>query len=267
MKGAIFYHSNSGNTQLVCRFLSQNLQAVSFDLVDIVDENIPSPGAYDVVGFATWTYHLGLPPLFRQFLQNLSAQSQKPAFLLNTFGMLAGRALKQMDQLLAAKNWLVLGGHSLWTPENYPPFIAKGWASADAPAPKELARFKSFVAWLDQQILAVRNQQAPEQKRIKIGLLNCLIPSSTPQKARREMGSLQVDAKLCDGCGLCQEACHYGAIELTPIPNFQTENCQACWACFNHCPQQAIFTEKIRGTGQYVMPSSEFAAKLSMLSQ
>ncbi|MCP5098145.1 MAG: hypothetical protein GY943_21565 [Chloroflexi bacterium] len=29
----------------------------------------------------------------------------------------------------------------------------------------------------------------------------------------------------------------------TPIIN--ADNCHACWACFNHCPEQAIFTDGV----------------------
>ncbi|MFZ6026169.1 MAG: EFR1 family ferrodoxin [Chloroflexota bacterium] len=264
MKGAIFYHSSSGNTRLVCRFLIHNLKSVPFDLIDIVQQDAPHPGAYDVVGFATWTYHLGLPPRFHQFLQALPAQPQQPAFLLSTFGMMPGRALWQMERLLTAKGWLVLGGHSLWVPENYPPFIVKGWASAEAPAPKELDQFRSFVAWLDQQMIAICGRQAPERAPIKVGLLNRLLPVSTPQKARRKMGCLHVDASLCDGCGLCQAACQYEAIAMSTTPVFRPDRCHACWACFNHCPQRAIFTEKIRGVGQYAAPSPTFVAKLTI---
>lgn len=267
MKGAIFYHSNSGNTQLACQFLSQSLPAASFDLVDITCESIPVPEAYDVVGFASWTYYLGLPPRFHQFVQDLPPQSQKPAFLLTTFGMMPGQALRQMDKLLSAKGWAVLGGHSLYMPESYPPFIVKGWASTDAPTPKELAPFKSFIAWLDRQIAALHNRQAPDHMPIKIGLLNRLIRPSTPQQARKQMGRLQVDASLCNGCGSCQAACQYQAIDLTPMPSFQAERCWACWACFNHCPQQAIFTEKIRGSGQYAGPGPALVAKLLASSQ
>jgi ferredoxin len=264
MKGAIFYHSNTGNTQLVCRSLARRLQGASFDLIDIAGKPPADIGAYDVVGFATWTYYLGLPPLFRQFLQNMPVQAKKPAFLLTTYGMMPGQALLQMDKLLTAKGWQVLGGHSLWVPESYPPYIVKGWASLEAPTPKELGEFENFTNRLNQQILALGNRQTPQRIPLKIGLLNRLIPPSAPQKARKEMGRLQVDASLCDGCGLCQAACQYQAIEMSATPTFQPDRCQACWACFNHCPRQAIFTEKIRGAGQYTQPAPELARKLAV---
>lgn len=35
---------------------------------------------------------------------------------------------------------------------------------------------------------------------------------------------------------------------------FDSNQCLGCWSCFNHCPQGAIYTEKIKSSNRYNIP-------------
>lgn len=262
MNGILFYHSNSGNTRLTCNYLQHKLQRIGLILHDAAVEPIPDLAQFDLVGFATWTYFLGLPPFFQQFLANLPAQTGKPAFALNTFGMMSGQALKQLTHQLHEKGFNVLSAHSFHTPESYPPYIIKGWDSVDAPESKELDAFHQFVAELDGKLAKLKNGTNPAKAKVKIGLFNHLMRPYSLAKARKQMGELFVDEVLCTECGLCQDVCLYNAIDMDPMPVINANNCHACWACFNHCPEQAIFTEEIKGEAQYPEPITQFVEKL-----
>jgi NAD-dependent dihydropyrimidine dehydrogenase PreA subunit/flavodoxin len=263
MKGILFYHSNSGNTRLTCDYLQHKLQAIDLTRHDIAVEPLPDLDYFEIIGFATWTYFLGLPPFFQQFLANLPAQTGKPTFALNTFGMMSGQALKQLTNQLREKGFNVLAAHSFHTPESYPPYIIKEWDSVDAPEPKELDAFHQFVAELDGKLTDLKNGTVPSKAKVKIGLFNHLMRPYSLEKARKQMGALFVDEALCTECGICQDVCLYQAIDMNPMVVINADNCHACWACFNHCPDQAIFTEKIREEGQYPEPITQFADKLS----
>jgi ferredoxin len=263
MKGLFYYHSQSGNTALVCRFLSQKLASVSWDLFDIATGSASDLRPYDVVGFATWTYYLGLPPFFEQFLFNLPIQPGKPAFLLNTFGVMPGQALVKMDKALTAKGFTVLAGYSFHTPESYPPYIVKGWHSLEAPTPKELTEFDVFCAQLERHLEQIRAGTMPPAAKIKLDLFSRLLGPYSPAKVRHEMGALSVEPALCDQCGTCQQVCLYAAIDSSLPPVFTDEKCRGCWACFNHCPQKAIFTGKVKGNGHYHQPAEALTAKLA----
>ena len=50
-----------------------------------------------------------------------------------------------------------------------------------------------------------------------------------------------VDSKLCDGCGLCVEACPNGAIQITEgVALIDPTSCQETGACLEVCPQSAL---------------------------
>lgn len=46
-----------------------------------------------------------------------------------------------------------------------------------------------------------------------------------------------IDPKMCTECGLCQEVCRYGAID---VPDIDPIACEGCAFCFNVCPDKAI---------------------------
>ncbi|HUS69194.1 MAG TPA: CoB--CoM heterodisulfide reductase iron-sulfur subunit A family protein [Anaerolineae bacterium] len=60
---------------------------------------------------------------------------------------------------------------------------------------------------------------------------------------RVESVTCAVDPLLCSGCGLCEEACVYGALNLDKRRGVMTANqvlCKGCGACAMACPSGAI---------------------------
>jgi heterodisulfide reductase subunit A len=84
----------------------------------------------------------------------------------------------------------------------------------------------------------------------KAAASSALIPLSLG-KAKVEAIVSRVDRELCVGCGLCEEACAYGALSPHPWRGIMTINevlCKGCGACSVACPSKAIilghFTQK-----------------------
>lgn len=163
-------------------------------------------------------------------MEMLPQQNNKPAFVFNTYGFIRGRTLRILDELASEKGFNVIAGHSLHTPESYPPMIARGMG----------------------------NEKAPNDKEMK----NCLLPVFSSSKARKEMGEKFVDGSLCTECLLCSKLCPYGAIRCSTKPVFDMNKCCGCWTCYNHCPVKAIYTKKFRGMGHYPQPINQLREKL-----
>ena len=57
---------------------------------------------------------------------------------------------------------------------------------------------------------------------------------------------VNIDEKLCDGCGLCIPNCHEGALQIIDEKARLVSDllCDGLGACIGHCPQGAISIEK-----------------------
>jgi len=262
VKGAICYYSGSGNTALACRYLAAKSEGIKFDLIDITEAEVIDTDAYDVIGFAAFTDFFGPSQVFLDFVDRLPHQDGKLAFVLSTHGFISGKTLRAMEIAVTAKGLRVVAGHALHTPESYPPMIMRGRANEQAPNPKEQSAFDVFISELRRRLLDSKSELSGGSRRVRISFLNSLMPSRPRTAARKDMGEKLVDEALCTECGICEEGCPYGAIHLDPKPVFSMSKCYGCWSCYNHCPEQAIYTKKFRGVGHYPRPIDALKDKL-----
>jgi ferredoxin/flavodoxin len=253
VRGAVCYYSGSGNTKLACEYLAARL-GIQTDLFDVISEEAIDLAPYDFVGLAASTDFGGPPQIFEQFLADVPPQERKPAFVLNTFGMMSGRTLRDLVEQSAARGFTVIAGYSMRMPESYPPMMALGLAFADQPKPNVMLRFDAFIGELTEALESAREDKAVESRRVRYGLLGSIARRRERTLARQDMGEKFVDAELCIECGMCASRCPYHAIELRPGPVFDMDACRGCWRCYNGCAQHAIYTKKFRGGPFYAGP-------------
>lgn len=261
MKGIVYYYSGTGNTQLACRHIAENL-SISFDLVDVVNREKVDLEPYAVVGFATSADFGGPPYLFQEFIEGLPQQQDKLAFVFNTYGFISGKTLRVLERSVVAKGFKVIAGHSLRMPESYPPMIARGMGAEKEPNEKRLRDFDTFISELERLLERAQESGAVEQRRTSIGLIDRILPTFPRTRARNDMGQKYVDESLCTECGACERGCPYKAIRLEPKPVFDMSKCYGCWRCYNRCPEHAIYTKKLRGGPYYPRPNDQLRQKL-----
>ncbi len=260
MRGLICYYSGTGNTKLACEVIASKTASIEFELFNIVHDGLPNCADYDLIGFATWADYFNPPKRMKTFLASLPEQDRTPAFVFNTFGSVPGRTLPSLDRWARSRGFHVIAGHSLHTPENYPPLIKHGMTSKNSPSARELARFSNFILHLD--VLAQWLADGKPVPSRPLGLL-LLLPALPRTLSRTFMGKKTVDTNACTECGICRDHCPYGAIALNPLPVFDQTKCYGCWACYNHCPTQAIYTRNVRDVPQYAHPKDELQRKLA----
>jgi formate hydrogenlyase subunit 6/NADH:ubiquinone oxidoreductase subunit I len=85
-------------------------------------------------------------------------------------------------------------------------------------------------------------------------------PYVKPKLADNYRGQLQLDNKLCIGCGLCRRDCPGGAIEMVDFygkkrPQFRLDKCLFCYQCAESCPKKAI-----KGSAIYELATTDKAS-------
>lgn len=167
---------------------------------------------------------------------------------------------------MKSKGFNVVAGHSLITPQNYPPYLANEWNNEDDPPEEAIKEFDVFITQLEQVMMRILKGEKVEEFKLAISETDMSFPFAVRTAAREDMGDIFVDEDLCNGCGLCTQVCPYGAIKLNPNPLFSKSLCYGCWSCFNHCPSKAIYTNKVRGKGYYQQPTEKLKRKLGILT-
>lgn len=264
MRGIICYYSTTGNTEFACKCIADNIKDIEFDFYDIKSDRIQSFDSYEIVGFASFTDWWDIPFIFERFLSNMPDCTGKYAFVFNTYAHLSGKTLRTMSELVKNKGFNIISGYSLRTPGNYPPSRAKGRTFDEAPTERELDGFNKFILNLGHQVRNLKAGKDIPISKVRIGFSNSILKRYPRIMAKQQMGELFVDDQICIKCGLCKGVCAYKAVELTPMPVFDNNKCYGCWACYNNCPQKAIYTGKLRGIGHYSGPGIELKEKLGL---
>ncbi len=263
-RGLILYYSGSGNTRLACRYIAADVKSIDLELFNMVGGRIPDLQDCAMVGFAIFTDFLAPPQLVKTYLESFPLQQDRPAFVFNTYGFINGKTLKVLADWVGARGFKVVAGHSLHTPESFPPMVAGGHGNEQAPNEKELEAFKRFVNNLEAACDQISRKKEVGNGKVPVGLLYSLLPTFSRTRSKRDMGAKYVDAELCKECHTCEKLCPYHAIKLDPKPVFDMDKCYGCWSCFNHCPNQAIYTNKYRGRGHYPKPIDSLKQKLAV---
>ncbi len=261
MRGVICYYSGSGNTRLASQYITKNITNCSFDLFNIATDGVPDLGEYYVIGLATFTDSWEPPPLMRRFIQELRPWQGMPAFVFNTYGFSSGKTLKTMSRLATDRGCTVFAGHSLHTPESYPPMIAAGHGAEDHPDVEEMQTFNAFITELDRCVSTIAQGGTVEGREFDAGKYR-FVPRIPWIIAILNTGRYSLDASRCTECGTCAKVCPYDAITFGPKPIFSMRKCYTCWACYNHCPAQAIATTWYWGGVQYAQPNDHMKSVL-----
>lgn len=257
MKTVIYYHSLTGNSQVIADYLKNTIPSSVMEKVS--EANVLDLETYDVFGLVIPTFHMNCSSHIEKFLHSLSGIKGRRFFLVQTYSVMPGKVLKKISELLINNGASLISSHRIAMPESYPPFRKKGITNSQFPTGEELKKFFDFTEDLSRKL---SGQRQIEVKPIS-AIWDYLIPSPKTPKIKKDFGDLHVDKKKCTTCGICMENCLDSAIEMDEYPLFDISKCSNCFTCYNLCPRQAISTTKMEAGFSYSGPTEDIKGKLA----
>lgn len=250
MKAAIFYFSESGNTEEVAIAIYERLEKAGFEVEPVRYQDLEDlPEATDGVdllgvGFPTF---FGYPPKFiTDTLKGFRKVHGTDAFVFTTYGgTTAGDSLYEAARVLAKKGYRILGGLKIEGSDDYPQGRELG-INKGRPDENDLDAAREFV----DLILEARK----EGRHLSPDLLASNTPffaenRGKPRRAvisrlRRPVeGKIVFDPNQCIFCVTCIQSCPTKSIKRgTRTPEFDWKCIDGvrCYQCVRVCPGKAF---------------------------
>ena len=261
MKPNIFivYSSPANSTRHVAEVIESTITELSGtvhlldlsrqDQYDEIKERLKETGPNDCLFIGSPVYRDMVVPPMIEFIDSIPTVDGCRAVPFVTWGgAFSGIALWQMGQELIGKGFDLVGGakvmgaHSMmWS---HPNPVGQGRPDADDDKVVSGLAREIYQRLSDNQIrtlsleaLDYNDTAHTEELKNKLGQPWMIIPKT-------------VDENRCTQCGVCEEVCPVGAIELSDYPVF-SKSCFDCFNCIRLCPEEAIDPavplEKIHG--------------------
>ncbi|MBC3889973.1 hypothetical protein GH810_16865 [Acetobacterium paludosum] len=248
MKFSTFYFSGTGNTRWAVETFNAIITAkghqadlFSIDLGEkLTDERILEiVQEADCIGLGTPIYGGDLPPIMKGFIERLSkilepVQTEKKAFVINTFGYVNAFGPKEMKKRLTGSG-LALSAYvniQLCNNVNTTAPVDVGMLN------KRMTQGKEELTELADCLLAGKKQIKGRGPQTLIG---AMIRKKTPEAVARHYQTLGVHSETCTRCMICVNNCPTGSIQFDEEEGFTfLPGCTACMRCYNFCPTGAI---------------------------
>ncbi|OPY28887.1 MAG: flavodoxin [Methanocella sp. PtaU1.Bin125] len=261
MKAAIFYFSESGNTEKVAIAIYERLEKAGYEVTPVRFQDLDDlPAAADGVdlfaaGFPTF---FGYPPKFvSDALKSLRRVRGTDAIVFTTYGgITAGDSLYEAASTLAKKGYRILGGLKIEGNDDYPQGreLKINMGRPDEDDLRAAARFvdkileaKAAGHSLDPAALASHTQFFVENRgkprRRVVG------------RIRRPIeGKIEFNPKQCIFCVTCIQSCPTRSIrkgDRTPEFSWKCIDGVRCYQCVRVCPGKAFTVSYPRPVGEY----------------
>lgn len=292
MKCTILLHSATGNTRLVARFAARRLTEAGHRCVlhDVAsDPEPPDCGDVDLLGVASPTNYFGQSRVMEQFLDRLPPVEDGPrmAFLLGTCSGEPGAHFVTQAEHLGRLGWTTLGARAVNFPDSWPPhraitkplsftasigkalgakvsplrmLLSLPYPDIAQPSHRTVSRLGRFIDRVARQaavrdhLAAVSPQELAQDRppgMVRLGRAVTL-------EWIRRCTDIRIDTHRCSRCGNCVALCPPGCLtrdDDQAIPQV-SDTCVGCWACYQHCPEDAISGwHAPAGKGRYGGPS------------
>jgi len=253
MKNRIYFFTGTGN----CLKAAKDIAAAIGDceLVPIKSGmGMTIPAGLERVGFVFPVYYFGPPNMVADFVKNaeFGAQGDTYFFAVATYGALPGIAVPIVRDALAEKGIkLNFGGGAK--------MFANGVFNYNMSqrVEKITAKSNGRIAKIMPAIVAKQHNKIRNTKQFTLDMY---------QKKMTGINELALEFNVnnnCNHCGLCRDICPAKNVFLESEKTAFGAKCEACLACIQRCPKQAINHTKTHERRRYQHPEIDINEVIS----
>lgn len=256
----VLWYSQTGHTSRIGRVIGQEwLKAgLAVDFADYRDIEAAALSGYDLIVLGSPVHYMDVPVNLRHWLRALPSLDGIPVAAYVTYG---GKGDGQHNtacgllEEMAAKGGVPLGMDTYSNMSTFAPTWSIGNEGRilkykDRPNEQTYAAARKFAAVLLENVRAGETHDIDRESGLDS--LVKLLPQIWFTKLL--IGSHYINKDECIECGLCEEKCPVGAIDLRE-KKIDHGRCIACIGCVNNCPVQAV---KMTFMGKEVYGFPEF---------
>ncbi|MFZ5354420.1 MAG: EFR1 family ferrodoxin [Bacillota bacterium] len=233
MSASIYYFSGSGNSLKVAKDIAEGLgDAALIPMVKaLAEETVNSD---EVTGIVFPVYSWGIPRMVLKFVKGI--KTSKYLFAVITYGGSTGFTMQQLERLLEANSVKLNAGFEVQMPDCYIPMF-------DAHSQEEQQRmFRQEKDKVNEIVSSVNNRENVSVT-IKKTLMNYILSGVVYKAAIKYFSKSDKNFWVkegCNSCGICRRVCPVQNVSLKDGRPSWSHNCEACMACIQWCPKEAI---------------------------
>ena len=227
----IYYFSGTGNSKWIAQEVAKGTDDVAVNIVDLLKAGEKQIAAKkgENIGIVFPVYSWQAPEIVAKFVKTIKYDGSNFVYAISTCGEEIGLTMKKL-----AKNIKIDSGYSIIMPSNY---ILGFDVDSEEVQKMKIDNARSILPEIIENI----------SKKEKIFDLHtgkmCGLKSNVVwyffNKFGRGTKAFEVEDS-CVSCGLCEEICPTGCIKLIEGKPVWGNDCLACLACINYCPEKAI---------------------------
>ncbi len=243
MSTELYYFSGTGNTYYIAKKIANSFEnAKLIPIGSLQDEKQVTTNAQNV-GIVFPVYFYDAPKIVKRFLEKLELSNKSYVFLIANYGAGGGNALANCVSILKSRHIEVSNTMSFVLPDN----------SIIYPTPKEKMpqMFEYADQKIDKAIQALLNQEKSDLPTKKLGTQlagQLMLKASTSYLG---FNALKITKDKCTNCGLCSKICPVDNIVASDTCPQINHNCEMCFACLHHCPEEAIRFKRMKPKTNY----------------